>query len=334
VSTPLGAITRDVQAAGGTVQYALGCDQESSRTTGFAAAVSAAKASDVVVIALGLRNCEGGQGKGGHNCESEGHDRDVLSLPGMQGELLKAIVSAGKPVVMVLLNGGPVSTPFAAEHVPAIVEAWYGGSEGGNALSNVLFGRTSPAGRLPFSIVKNVSDLPDDLDMDPTAKPFGRTYRYFTETPLYNFGFGLSYTSFAYSNLLIPTTVHIPDPQNVTACCTVTNTGSFNSQEVVQLYASKHPTPPASTDTSELSHVPLVQLVSFTRTPSISLGDSLRVCLGVDTDSLRLWDGTNFALQPGTYSFSMGPSAPGSRGVFVNETAISKPLTQDVGFSK
>jgi beta-glucosidase len=333
VSTPLNAIQRDVEHAGGSVQYALGCDQETNRTTGFAEALSAAKSSDVVVVVLGLRNCEGGQGHGGHNCESEGHDRDVLSLPGVQGELLKELVQKSrKPVVMVLLNGGPVSTPYAAENVPALVEAWYGGSEGGNALSNVLFGRTSPAGRLPFSIVKSVTDLPDDLDMDPTAKPHGRTYRYFNETPLYNFGYGLSYTTHTYSKFEMPTVVHASKDKNVTACCTVTNAGSFLSQEVVQLYATRQPDPPAHAP-SRLSHVPRVQLVSFTRTAAISPGDSLRVCLPVDIDSLRLWSGTNFAVQPGTYSFFIGPSAPGPRGIFVDEATISKPLVQTVEFA-
>lgn len=339
VSTPLAAIRRDVESAGGTVQYARGCGQESKDTSGFAEALNASKRSDVVVLVLGLRNCQGGQGKGGRNCESEGHDRAHIQLPGMQGELLKVLVQeSGKPVVLVLLNGGPVSTPFAAENATAIVEAWYGGSEGGNALSNVLFGRTSPAGRLPFSIVKSVSDLPPDLDMDPTAAPHGRTYRYFNDTPLYNFGFGLSYTTHNYSDFGMPSVVHASKDRNVTACCTVTNTGSFLSQEVVQLYATRRPDPPvqAASDTQthnsnlNLSHVPRVQLVSFTRTAAISPGDALRVCLPVDIGSLRLWDGSSFAMQPGTYSFFIGPSAPGLRGMFVDESAISKPLTQDV----
>ena len=89
------------------------------------------------------------------------------------------------------MNGGPVAISWAAQHVPAIIDAWYGGTQAGTAISNALFGATVPAGRLPFSVVKGVEDLPDELDMSPIAAPFGRTYRYFNSTPLYNFGFGL-----------------------------------------------------------------------------------------------------------------------------------------------
>jgi beta-glucosidase len=166
ITTPLVGLQRALAAggSGATVQYAMGVDIESKRTDGIAAAVAAVADSDVVVAVLGLQNCKGGQGQGGESCESEGHDRmDTLGLPGQQEPLLQALQAAataqGKPLVLVLVNGGPVSSPWAEQHVAAIVEAWYGGAAGGTALADVLLGRASPSGRMPFTVPTSLSQV-------------------------------------------------------------------------------------------------------------------------------------------------------------------------------
>ena len=126
-----------------------------------------------------------------------GGDRTDLSLPKAQEDLLKAVSATGKPVVLVLLNGSALAVNWADENVPAILDAWYPGEEGGTALADVLFGDYNPGGRLPVTFYKSVAQLPpfEDYKME------GRTYRYFKGEPLYPFGFGLSYTKFKYDNL-------------------------------------------------------------------------------------------------------------------------------------
>jgi beta-glucosidase len=327
VSTLLDGVTTVAHDYGATVQFSQGCDQESNDTSQIAAAVSLAQGSDIVIAFLGLRNCEGGQGKGGPNCESEGHDRDELGLPGVQGELLEKLHATGKNVVLVLTNGGPIACPWAAQNIPAIVDAWYGGMDGGLGVANVLFGvgGASPAGRLPFMVPQSVAQLPDELDMALAAPPFGRTYRHFNATPLFNFGFGLSYADFTYTGLsLTPTTVSAASPVNVTACVTVANTGKLPSEEVVQMYASR-----SAVGNAGLQSVPNVQLVAFTRTVVVQPGASIHVCLELDVHRVSLLgpDG-KFGPQPGSYAISAGGSCPGSLGAYVDRAALQEPITE------
>mmetsp|Transcript_29627 Transcript_29627/g.88644 ORF Transcript_29627/g.88644 Transcript_29627/m.88644 type:complete len:767 (+) Transcript_29627:57-2357(+) len=331
VSTLLDGATRVAMAHGAVVTFNQGCDQESNDTSQFAAAVNAAKGSDVVIAYLGLRNCEGGQGAGGPSCESEGHDRDSLDLPGVQGELLQHLVATGTPVVLVLTNGGPVSIKWASANVPAIVDAWYGGIDGGIGVANVLFGvdGVSPAGRMPFMVPQSVAQLPDELNMALEAPPFGRTYRYFSDTPLYNFGYGLSYTTFSYSQFTLSSdSVSAAKPENVTACVTVSNTGTRSSEEVVQVYASR------TKVNEQLESVPKVQLVAFNRTAVVAAGASVQVCLGLNVRHLYLLgaDG-NFGLQPGHYMVYVGGSCPGTLGLHVDRSTLQTPLARTLAIS-
>ena len=121
----------------------------------------------------------------------------LLDLPAVQDKILKRIQISGKPVVLVLLNGSPLSVNWANNNVKAIIESWYPGEEGGNAIADVIFGNYNPAGRLPVTFYKSVSDLPPFEDYNMKE----RTYRYFSGTPLYEFGYGLSYTTFQYSKI-------------------------------------------------------------------------------------------------------------------------------------
>jgi beta-glucosidase len=198
-----------------------------------AEALRAVGRSDAVVAILGLSaRYEGEEGE-----SSDSGDRTHLGLPAAQQHLLEAVVATGKPVVLVLTAGSALSVPWAAAHVPAIVHAWYPGEEGGTALADVLFGDASPAGRLPVTVYRAVEDLPpfDDYSMR------GRTYRYLDRPPLWPFGHGLSYTTFRYSNLVVPPAS--ARGADVAIDVDVENTGTRAGEEVVQAYLSKPDAP-------------------------------------------------------------------------------------------
>jgi beta-glucosidase len=163
-----------------------------------------------------------------------GGDRTDIRLPRPQEELLKRIHALGKPTVLVLLNGSALAVEWAADHVPAILEAWYPGQAGGEALADVLFGDYNPAGRLPVTFYRSVEDLPpfEDYDME------GRTYRYFRGEPLFPFGYGLSYTTFEFDNLHVDR-AEVEVGSKVAVSVDVTNTGDRAGDEVVQLYVRR-----------------------------------------------------------------------------------------------
>ncbi len=196
----------------------------------FQAAVKTAGGADLVIMVLG------------ENADMAGElaSRGSLDLPGRQDELLKAVSALGKPVVLVLLNGRPLSINWAAEHVPAILEAWEPGTEGGNAVADILFGDVNPGGKLPACFPRSGSHAPlyyaRNLTHQPESHPMYRS-RYWDgpTTPLYPFGFGLSYTTFSIDNLKVSES-HIKVGESITVNAEVTNTGKVAGDEVVQLY--------------------------------------------------------------------------------------------------
>jgi beta-glucosidase len=194
------------------------------------AALAAARQADVVVLVLGLSPRLEGEDMRVPVEGFEGGDRTQLGLPRDQETLLQKIAAVGKPVVLVLLNGSPLAVTWARDHVPAIVEAWYPGQAGGAALADVLFGDYNPAGRLPVTFYRSLDQLPPFTDYSIK----GRTYRYFEGEPLFPFGFGLSYTTFAYRNLRVPEQSMAGD--DVDVAVEVTNTGKRAGEEVVQVY--------------------------------------------------------------------------------------------------
>lgn len=159
-----------------------------------------------------------------------GGDRSSIMLPQTQTSLMKALKTAGKPVVFVMMTGSAIAIPWEAENIPAIVNAWYGGQSAGTAVADLLFGEYSPSGRLPVTFYKSDEDLADfnDYSME------NRTYRYFKGKPLFGFGYGLSYSTFFYEGLVSP--AHIPSGQGTSLTVKITNTGKMQSDEVVQLY--------------------------------------------------------------------------------------------------
>ena len=203
-------------------------------------AVKIAKQADLSIVVLGLSQ----------RLEGEGGDKKDLDLPKQQTELLKAIKATGKPVILVINAGSALAINWAKEHIDTIINVGYPGEEGGNALADVLFGDYNPAGRLPITYYNALEDLPafEDYNMK------GRTYRYFEGEPLYPFGYGLSYTTFDYSNLKFEKQIHAGENLNLSV--TVTNTGNYAGDEVVQVYI---------TDEKASTPRPIRQLVGFDR---------------------------------------------------------------------
>jgi beta-glucosidase len=227
-----------------------------------------------------------------------GGDRTSLDLPRAQEELLKDLVASGKPVVVVLMNGSALAINWAAEHAKAILEAWYPGEEGGTAVAEALAGDFSPGGRLPLTFYKSVDQLPafDDYNMK------ARTYRYFTGQPLYPFGYGLSYTSFGYSNLHFDKE-SLGANDDLTARVDVKNTGTMAGDEVVEVYVT-HPSVEAA---------PARALAGFKRI-RVTPGATEHVQITVTNRQLSVVDGDGTRkVVPGELQVWVGEGQPATR---------------------
>ncbi len=195
------------------------------------AAIAAAKDADVVIAVVGITSRLEGEEMPVNQPGFLGGDRTNIEMPQPEEDLVEAVASTGKPLVVVLMNGSCLGVNWEKAHANAILEAWYSGEEGGAAIADTLSGKNNPAGRLPVTFYKNVRQLPhfENYAMQ------GRTYRYFRGEPLWPFGYGLSYTTFQYSDLILPAApIHAGDPLDTTV--TVTNTGTVSGDEVVELY--------------------------------------------------------------------------------------------------
>ncbi len=262
-------------------------------------AVKIAREADAVVLVLGLSQRLEGEEMRIKVEGFSGGDRTSLDLPKVQRDLMQAVKQTGKPVVLVLMNGGALSVNWAADHLDAILSAGYAGQEGGDAVADVLFGDYNPAGRLPVTYYKSVDQLPpfENYDMK------GHTYRYFTGEPLYPFGFGLSYTTFSYSEPEIPKETEAGKP--VEFAVKVTNTGKIAGEEVVQLYL---------TDEKASTPRPVRQLEGFDRI-SLQPGESKRVSFVLQPRQLSLInDKDQRVIEPGYFTVSMGGKQPGFTG--------------------
>ena len=260
-------------------------------------AVTAVKAADASVLVLGISAGLEGEEMTVKVEGFRGGDRTDLSLPKPQEALLKAVAATGKPVVVVLLSGSALAVNWANDNVPAIVQAWYPGGEGGTAVADVLFGDYNPAGRLPVTFYKSIEQLPPFTDYSMQ----GRTYRYFKGEPLYRFGFGLSYTRFAYSNLRFDSrAVKAGQPIKVTV--DVKNVGSLAGDEVVQLYL---------TDVIASVPVPIRSLIGFDRI-SLRPGEKRTVTFTITPRQMSLIDDRGKRIiEPGEFLVSAGGGQPG-----------------------
>ena len=230
-------------------------------------AIELAKSSDVVILCMGLSPLLEGEEMKVKVDGFSGGDRLDVKLPATQTELIKEIYKLGKPTVLVLLNGSAVAFNWENEHIPAILETWYPGQAGGTAIADILFGDYNPAGRLPLTFYKSIDQIPafDDYNMT------GKTYRYFKGEPLYEFGFGLSYTTFEYALTQAPTEIKAGD--HIQLAVNVKNTGKQDGDEIVQLYISlpdsKYPVPIRSLQGFKRIHLKSGEMkeVRFTITP-------------------------------------------------------------------
>ena len=284
----------------GNVNYADGCTtftvaDPCNETTGFGAAVAAAQASDVVVVVVGEPAGDSG----------EASSRTTLDLPGQQEALISQIAATGKPYVIVLMNGRPLTIPELA-NAPAMLEAWYPGTTGGDAVADVLFGKVDPGGKLPMSFPVNVGQIPISYDELPTGRPYDPNNKYTSRyldvgnAPQYPFGFGLSYTTFSISS---PQIHGSPSRTGTFQVSTVIkNTGSVAGDDVVQLYLHED-------DTSILQ--PVRKLEGFQRV-SLSPGQSQTVTFTFGPENLGYYNNNGqFVVHSGPFNLWVGDSSVG-----------------------
>jgi len=255
----------------------------------------AARESEYVIAVMGINK----------SIEKEGRDRTSLDLPEDQITYLKEIYKENKNMIVVLVAGSSLSVNWMDENVPAIVEAWYPGESGGNAIADVLFGDYNPAGRLPFTFYKSEKDLPPMNEYEISS---GRTYMYFEGEALYPFGYGLSYTTFKYSHMSVAN-----QGDKIKVSMNVENAGKFKGDEVVQLYLK---------DVESSVQRPLKQLVGFERIP-LDIGEVKTIEFEVPLSALMFWDETihEWHFEEGKYEFMLGASSDDIR---LKETIVIK----------
>jgi beta-glucosidase len=217
-----------------------------------------------------------------------GGDRTDMRLPDAQQQLLEALAATGKPLIVVMMNGSALAAGWAKEHAAAILEAWYPGQSGGTAIAETLLGSNNPAGRLPVTFYRSIDDLPafDDYSMK------GRTYRYSTASPLFAFGDGLSYTTFAYHHAAL-SAVKIVAGDSLSLNVSVENTGALDGDEVVEVYLTPPANGPAPT--------PIRSLIGFTRV-HLAAHETRDVAIAIDPRNLSMVDAIGHrAILPGQY---------------------------------
>jgi beta-glucosidase len=270
-----------------------------------AEALRAARDADAVILVMGLSPRLEGEEMPVAVPGFAGGDRIDIGIPAPQQDLIQSVTAIGKPTVLVLLNGSALAVNWAAEHLPAIIEAWYPGQAAGPAVAEVLFGDYSPAGRLPVTFYKSVNQLPPFTDYNMA----GRTYRYFEGEPLFPFGHGLSYSTFEYRDLRLPETVSAGD--GVELSVVVVNTGPVAGEEVIQLYV---------TDVAASVRVPIRSLQGFQRV-FLEAGESREVTFTLTPRQISLIDDEDLrVVEPGLFEVSLGGKQPGFSGIADAET--------------
>lgn len=275
----------------GKIEFAKELKINTTDKSDFNSAIKIAKKADVVVMVLGEHGFQSG----------EGRSRTNLGLPGLQQQLLEAVFEVNKNIVLVLNNGRPLVLNWADQHIPAIIEAWQLGTQSGNAIAQVLYGDYNPSGKLPMTFPRSVGQVPIYYNYRSTGRPtlpspdevFWTHYQDEQNTPLYPFGYGLSYTTFAYKNLKI-------EPQTDSShevSVEVTNTGNAHGKEVVQLYVKDHYAQPAQ---------PIISLKGF-ELVDLKPNQTKTVRFSLNEKAFGFYDnGGNFIVQPGDFSIYVG----------------------------
>jgi beta-glucosidase len=302
------SVLNGIKAAvpGATVNYAQGCEWPMPGSTvttyctsnsGFAAAVSAAQASAVTVVVVGEPAAYSG----------EASSRSDISLPGKELALVQAIAATHKPYVVVLMNGRPLTIPWLAGNAPALLESWFPGTEGGNAVADVLFGKVDPGGKLPMSFPVDVGQIPVSYNELPVGRPYDPTSKYnsryldIPNAPQYPFGYGLSYTKFALSNMRLSAT-SIPTNGTLTVSADLTNVGTMAGDDVAQLYIH-----------DQVASVlqPVRRLDGFQRV-TLAPGQKTTVTFTLSKSGLGFYNNQGqFVVEPGLFDVWIGDSSVG-----------------------
>ena len=264
--------------------------------SGFDAAKKVAASADVVVMVLGEHGFQSG----------EGRSRTNLDLPGVQQELLEEVYKVNPNIVLVLNNGRPLALPWAAEHIPAIVEAWHLGTQTGNAVAQVLYGDYNPSGKLPMSFPRNVGQVPIYYNNYNTGRPvnsdknvFWSHYTDVEKTPLFPFGFGLSYTTFDYKKLKI-NKASFAKGEPVVVSVDITNSGNYDGKEVVQLYIQ---------DVAASLARPVKELKGF-ELIALKKGETKTVTFTLTEKELGFYDNAGkYLVEAGTFKLMVGGSS-------------------------
>jgi beta-glucosidase len=272
------------------INYAKGCDLSNNSMADFSTAISAAKQSDAVVLVVGGSRRTGG----------EGVDRDDLDLFGVQNELVEAIHKTGKPIIVVLINGRPLTINYIAENVPSILETWYLGMRSGDAIADAIFGDTNPGGKLTVSFPRSVGQIPVTYLERPDFIGSGKgLYRGANKTPLFPFGYGLSYTTFKYGEPKLENN-SISFDGATTVSINVTNTGKVEGDEVVQMYVRD--------DYASVGRY-LKMLKGFERI-ALKPGETKTVTFNLGFDALNVLNqDMKKVVEPGTFTISIGTSS-------------------------
>jgi beta-glucosidase len=298
MSTILEGFASKVES-GSQLQYRQGCLLDRYNINRHDWTTKGAKRADVTFAVLGISGLLEGE-EGASIASPNSGDRPDYSLPANQLDFLKALrKDNSKPIVAIITGGSPVNLSEVHELADAILMVWYPGEEGGIAVADIIFGDVSPSGRLPVTFPKSLDQLPayEDYSME------GRTYRYMKQVPMYPFGYGLSYTNFEYSDLKL-SSKNIKTGEKVDVKVSVTNTGSYESEEVVQLYI---------TDTETTVRAPLYSLKGFERI-NLKPGESKTVSFAVTSEMLELInDNGQSIIEPGEFKIQVGGSLPSAR---------------------
>ena len=292
--SPLAGIKGKVSAQTKVV-FAKGCDAKGDSTAGFQEAVNLVKEADVAIVIVGETA----------DMVGEAASRSTIDLPGKQLELVQAIHATGKPTVVVLVNGRPLSIPWIAGNAPAILESWMGGTQGGNAIADVLFGDVNPGGKLPATFPRSTGQVPIYYNYLNTGRPPEAANKYTSKyldlpwTPLFPFGYGLSYTKFKISNLQL-SAPHISGNGKLTVSVDVENVGQRVGDEVVQLYIR---------DPAASMARPVKELRGFQRV-TLQPGEKRRVEFVLDHEHLGFWNRQmRFVVEPGEFRVMVGSSS-------------------------
>jgi beta-glucosidase len=274
------------------INYTKGCEINDDDTSRYQEAVEVTKASDVVILVVGEKRGMSG----------EAASKTDLNLPLVQENLIKRIYATGKPIVVVLMNGRPLTINWIAENIPAVVEAWFLGDETGNAIAEVLFGDYNPSGKLPVTFPRTTGQIPIYYYQKSTGRPFEEDDKYTSKyldspnTPLYPFAYGLSYTSFNYKNISVNKT-KIDKTDSLTVSVDVTNTGKFEGDEVVQLYVQ---------DVVASVTRPVKELKGFQKI-NLKSGETRTVAFKVTPDMLSFLDkNLKRIVEPGVFNVMIG----------------------------